>query len=774
MRPVEFLTSYARRWFDMRTQKEIETRFAKRDELDQVRSFFLVGIGGAGMSAVARMLNARGFAVKGTDATDSPLIDSLRELGIEIWIGHSGENLQVGDALILTDAIDLSTSPEVKRAEELGVPLFRRSQALGWLLKDKKTIAVVGTHGKTTTSSFLGLAMRAAGYDPTVVIGAEVSELGGSVSEGKGEFAVVEACEAYNSLHDFDPYLVLLNNLEPDHLDFHGNWENLRDSVCRFVTRISAGGALIYSSVDAGAQEVADRYSGSKLGFRPDSAAELAESELNLNQKGLHNLANASAALSVLDYLGGVTPEAVRAIEEFGGAQRRQQKIYEGAFPGKNGWLTILDDYAHHPTEVKAALKAIREGWEGRLVVVFQPHLYSRTQPLIKEFAEALSEADLVVLTDIYPAREAPIPGISSFLIAEKVTKPCRYVPSRFLLPREVAKWVAPGDVVVSMGAGNIDQFPREFLNELRRQDRVKTIGIAYGGDSTEREVSLLSGRAVAAAVERLGYRSVLMDVSAMLLGEGQISPLVGVDRPDFVILTTHGGNGENGAIQGFFELIHVPHSGPGILASARAISKEVTKTVLSAAGLPVPKGKLLVAGDELPDFDGPYVVKPNKHGSTVGLSFVGKREDLARAVERAFEYDDEVLVEERIEGIEISVPVFGDRALPAVEVVPRGGQYDFASKYQEGETAEICPARIRPEQEELARDYALRAHQALGCRGVTRTDMFVQNDRIVVLETNTVPGMTPTSLVPRSAQEAGMSFDEVVRWIIEDGCPET
>ncbi len=754
----------------MRTQQEIESEFAPTDELDGKRSFFLVGIGGAGMSAVARMLVARGFEVKGTDSTDSPLIGLLRELGIKVRIGHTGFDLTSEDALILTDAIDLNASPEVIRAKELHVPLFRRSQALGWLLRGKKTIAVVGTHGKTTTTSFLGLAMRASGYDPSVVVGAEVVELGGSVTEGDGEYAVVEACEAYNSLHDFDPFIVLLNNLEPDHLDFHGSWENLRDSVNRFVSKIPEDGALIYALEDTGAAEVASRYSDLKIGFRLKSGEELAKHPLELKQKGRHNMANASAALSVLDYLGEIDSASIEAIENFGGAQRRQERIYEGDFPGGVGKLTILDDYAHHPTEVSAALDAIREGWSGRLVVVFQPHLYSRTEPLISEFAEALSVADLVVITDIYPAREAPIPGISSFLIAEKVTKPCRYVPSRFLLPREVANLVQPGDVVVGMGAGNIEQFPKELLAEIQRRKSKPIIGVAYGGDSTEREVSLHSGIAVAAAVERLGYRCELIDVTSMLLGNGSVAKLIGVDRPEFVILTTHGGNGENGAIQGFFELMHIRHSGPGVLASARAISKEATKIVLKASGLPVPNGVLVRSVEDIPDFDGPYVVKPNTHGSTVGLSFVDSRDGLKRAVARALEYDSEVLVEEKLVGIEISVPVFGDRAMPAVEVVPSSGQYDFASKYQAGATEEICPARISKDQEQLAREYALLAHQALGCKGITRTDMFVLDDRIVILEINTVPGMTSTSLVPRSAKEAGMNFDDVVKWIIEDG----
>lgn len=727
------------------------------------------------MSAVARMLQARGFAVAGTDLTDSEVVELLREAEIEVHIGHTGEPLKSGDALVLSDAIDLNTSPEVARARELGIPLFRRSQVLGWLLKDKKTIAVVGTHGKTTTTSFLGLAMREAGMDPTVVVGAEVPELGGAVSEGAGEYAVVEACEAYNSLHDFDPYIVLLNNLEPDHLDFHGSWENLRDSVTRFVNRIGERGKLVFNASDKGAVEVSERGSAPAQGFESGAAEKVAGRSLVLSQKGAYNRANADGAATVLGLLGCTSDEAFGAMESFKGAHRRQEVVYEGPLPGGDGEITVLDDYAHHPTEVEAAIKAVREGWidnglRKRIVVVFQPHLYSRTAPLIKEFAAALSYADLVVLTDIYPAREAPMPGISSFRIAEHVKVPNRYVPSRHLLPRTVAPLVKDGDVVVGMGAGNIEHFAPALVRELRRAESGPRIMVAYGGDSTEREVSLHSGRAVAQAARELGYDVVLQDLTDVALGKGSVEALIGEGRPDLVVLTTHGGNGENGSLQGFLEFLHVAYTGPGVRASALAISKEESKKVYVREGMPVARGVLLRQGDALPEWEGPYVVKPNSHGSTVGLRFVDSRDELAEAVENCFGYDHEVLVEELLTGVEISVPVLGDRVLPPVEVVPATGRYDFASKYEPGATEEICPARISDEQTKVAMEYALRAHQALGCKGVTRTDMFVQDDRVVLVETNTVPGMTPTSLVPRSAKEVGMNFNDVVQWIIEDG----
>lgn len=759
----------------MRTKQEIATRFAPREQLDSIQSFFLVGIGGAGMSGVARMLRNRGFTVRGTDSTPSDLILDLIESGIEVKIGHSGESIQPGDALVLTDAIPLDASPEVARAMELGVPLFRRSQVLGWLLRDKKTIAVTGTHGKTTTTSMLALAMVAEGFDPTVVVGAEVPAWGTSIREGEGEYAVIEACEAYDSLHDFDPHTVVLTNLELDHVDFHETWENLRDSVTRFVNRAEH---LVYNSADAGSIEIAGRVRCAGEGFDPTGApVDESGAPLVLAQKGAHNRANALAALAGFSQAVGrhSTDAGRQAIAGFGGAERRQQVIFEGQIPGGTGEITILDDYAHHPTEVTVALQAIREGWiatrkRQRLVVVFQPHLYTRTAPLINEFAASLDEADFVVLTDIYPAREAPIPGVSSVRIGEKLRKPSRYVPARHLLPREVAAWIQPGDVIVGMGAGNISEFAPGLAAELKRRERpTPKVLVAYAGSSPEREVSIHSGRAIFAGLKELGYDAQLIDLSQLALSSGDLSVLIGPDRPDLVFLALHGPGDEDGTAQGLLEFFHIPYTGSGIQASAIAMDKEATKRVLAAAGVPVPQGIQVRRGDPVPNLPMPVVVKPNSQGSTVGLSFVHDAAELPAAIEKALAHDEACLVEEMLQGVEISVPVFDDRAMPPVEVVPKSGSYDFEMKYTPGATEEICPARLTPEQTQIAMDQAVRAHQALGCRGITRTDMIVTADRIVALETNTLPGMTPTSLVPRSAKEAGMSFNDVVKWIVED-----
>lgn len=782
----------------MRKREEIQRAFADRSDLEGRTKFFLVGIGGAGMSALARMLKARGYTVTGTDSAQSPEVERLWSEGFEVHVGHAGEPLialhasSSDVAVVLTDAIDLERSPEVAAARALDLPLFRRSQALGWLLRGYRVIAVTGTHGKTTTTGMTGAGLIAAGVDPLVVVGAGIADWGGPVREGSGRYAVVEACEAYDAFHDLDPYLVILTNLELDHVDFHGNYENLRSSVLRFVNRIPEAGALIYCADDAGAREIAELAEvktvtgyGTSETWRRQAANtpdRVGSEGIELTVPGPHNRLNASGALTAAAFLKQTEPvelDMVAAgIAGFTGAERRLQTIYRDE-------ITVVDDYAHHPTEIEASLNALRErqfGMDkrmaGRLIVVYQPHLYSRTAPLIAEFAKALSVADYVVLTDIYPAREDPMPGVSSARIAELISKPVLYVPSRHLLPMEVARIVQPGDTVVGMGAGTIGEFAGKFVAEWQRQrrDRIKVV-VLYGGDSAEREVSLHSGRAVFAALQKVGYDVSLLDPTEQVLGKGDLSPFLGPKRPDVAFLAVHGTHSEDGALQGLLELLQIPYTGSGIQASALAMDKDMTKRVLSSAGIRVPVGKLVRSLDDLDGVpSGPVVVKPNAQGSTVGLRFVEAGQSLCEATAYALQYDDSVLVEEWVKGMEISVPVLNGKALPPVEIAPASGRYDFASKYLPGATEEIVPARLPDAVIARVQQIAVQAHTTLGCQGATRTDMLIRPSEtpdampeIFVLEVNTLPGMTATSLLPNSARAAGIPFEELCRQIVED-----
>lgn len=772
----------------MRRQDEIATAFSETSALDDKDAFFLVGIGGAGMSALARMFYKRGYDVSGTDGSMSQEIERLRSEGIEAAVGHSGDLLNETQALVVSDAIDLNASPEIERARELGIPIVRRSQALGWLLSPYKVLAVTGTHGKTTTTAMLGTGLAAAGFDPLVVAGATIPEWGGPVREGGGTYAVVEACEAYDSFHDLTPHMVVLTNLELDHVDFHGSYAHLRDSVVRFVEKLPPDGWLVYCSEDRGAAEVAElssaravpygasqewqRLIGNMLGM--ESGLPPLPTEHGLAVPGRHNLLNAAAALTAAALVRADLTKVERALRIFQGAERRLQVLRPGP-------ISVIDDYAHHPSEIRASLTAIRERFfkgrsaARRLIAVFQPHLYSRTASLVEEFAQALSLADQVVITDIYPAREEPMPGVSSARIAELVTVPITYVPNRRLLPRTVADMAGEGDVVVGMGAGNISEFAPALVEELDRAEslvsgsRKLRVCVIYGGDSAEREVSIHSGLAVHGALQRLGHEPFLLDASDALLGTGSLSALVGPERPDVVFIAGHGTNAEDGALQGLLELLHLPYTGSGVQASAICMDKQLTKSILESNGIRVPKGLLLSSPDDPVTLRPPLVVKPNEQGSTVGLSFVESPDDLCPAIRKAFSYGRQVLVEEWVRGIEISTPVLNGEALAPVEIAPKSGVYDFASKYLPGATEEIVPARLPGKLLEEARAIALRAHSVLACEGASRTDAIVSGEQIYVLEVNSLPGLTATSLLPNSAAACGIGFDELCKRLLDD-----
>jgi D-alanine--D-alanine ligase len=439
---------------------------------------------------------------------------------------------------------------------------------------------------------------------------------------------------------------------------------------------------------------------------------------------------------------------------------------------GKEFGIVVYDDYAHHPTEIRSSIQSLRSRHaKDRLMISYQPHLYSRTQEHLDEWASAFSGADMVVLTDIYPAREQPIPGVSAALIVERLEAQgtsCAYVPSRHLLPRFVRGIAREGDVVVGMGAGNIESFAVDFLKELNRGQELR-VCVMLGGESVEREVSICSGTMVVDALKSKGYDVSACDPTEALLSDGDVSKLTGPDRPAIVFLALHGTGAEDGRIQGLLDLLHIPFTGSGLRASALAMDKAATKRLLDDAGIPTPRGTVVREGDITPDFPTPCVVKPNAQGSTIGLTFVDAASELSGAISRALKYDKEALVEEFVEGIEISVPVLCDEALPVVEICPRSGNYDYAAKYTLGATDEIIPARISEDIARVAQDYALRAHQVVGAKDFSRTDMIISGDRVVVLEINTLPGLTQTSLLPNSAAAAGLSYPDMCERILKN-----
>jgi UDP-N-acetylmuramate--alanine ligase len=473
-------------------------------ELERVH---MVGIGGAGMSGIARILLARGGQVSGSDAKESRGVVALRARGAQIRIGHDAGALDMLDggptALVTTHAAIPKTNPELMEANRRGIPVLLRPTVLASLMTGYRTLLVSGTHGKTSTTSMLVVALQHCGFDPSFAVGGELNEAGTNSHHGSGDIFVAEADESDGSLLQYDPDLVVVTNIEADHLDYFGSVEAYVDVFDRFAARLSEGGTLLVCLDDPGSRDFAYRAASALPGVRvlgygseapaPDSGVEFAAAFLGWEPKdvggvvefqlagearartvrlavpGKHMALNALAALVAALESGADVDEVLEGLAGFGGVHRRFQ------LRGRERGVRVFDDYAHHPTEVRAVLGAAADlvatadtPARGRVVVVFQPHLYSRTETFAVEFAHALDLADEVVVLDVFGAREEPVPGVNGALIARAVTKPVHYQPDLSLVPRQVAGLCRAGDIVVTMGAGDVTMLGSQILDALR------------------------------------------------------------------------------------------------------------------------------------------------------------------------------------------------------------------------------------------------------------------------------------------------------------------
>ena len=440
----------------------------------------LVGVGGAGMSGIARILADRGFAVSGSDARDSPVLAGLTDRGVRTAVGHAADNLELladGPTAVVVSTAVRPDNPEVVAARAAGIPVVRRADALAALMTGRRSVCVAGTHGKTSTTSMLTVALQHAGLDPSFAIGGELTGSGLGAHHGTGDVFVAEADESDGSFLSFSPHGAVITNLEPDHLDHHGTAEAYTAVFDQFVDRIEPGGFLVVCADDPGTAALADRVTLRRIVRYGRSAtasvrltgdtvrlADGREVVLRLTVPGDHMLLNAVAALAAGVELG-VDPGLLAAgLAGYTGVRRRFE------LRGTAGGIAVYDDYAHHPTEVAAQLTAARAVvGSGRLVVVFQPHLYSRTATFAAEFGAALALADLAVVLDVYGAREDPQPGVTGELVAAAVPDPATvlYHPDRPSAAAFVAGVLRAGDLVITMGAGDVTAIGPQLLARL-------------------------------------------------------------------------------------------------------------------------------------------------------------------------------------------------------------------------------------------------------------------------------------------------------------------
>lgn len=451
-------------------------------DLSSPRRVHVVGIGGAGMSAIATVLARMGHHVTGSDLKESRALDRLRLLGIPAVVGHRARNLGDVDAVVISTAIPAS-NPEVRAAGERGVPVLRRADALRALATTRRTLAVAGSHGKTTSSSMLALVLRAAGWQPSFIIGGDLNEVGTNAAYDEGEWLVVEADESDGTFLELSPEAAILTNVEPDHLDHYGGFGELTEAFDQFLAGVT--GPRVVCCDDPVARSLADRHAGAvTYGFADQATYHIASYEggrdgsrfraeragtelgaIELPVPGRHNASNALGAVAMALELGVPFDAVAEALRGFGGVARRFQ------FRGEVEGVTLVDDYAHIPGEIAAMVRAARDGGWERVIVVFQPHRYTRTARLWRDFADAFTGADLVVLTDVYAANETPRPGVSGRLILRAVldahpSLSVVYLPRRADIVQHTLGLARPGDVVLTLGAGDLTTVADEWLTQ--------------------------------------------------------------------------------------------------------------------------------------------------------------------------------------------------------------------------------------------------------------------------------------------------------------------
>ncbi len=449
---------------------------------DDLGVVHFIGIGGSGMSGIARILIGMGHRVTGSDLRDTDNVAALRELGAEIFIGHDEKHLGKPDTVVVTSAL-WPTNPEYLLAKQMGIPVIHRSQALAYLTSKNRVVAVAGAHGKTTSTGMIITGLLGLGVDPSFVNGGVIAALNSSSAKGSSELFIIEADESDGSFLHYDTAVALITNVDADHLDHYGTEDAFESEFARFAE--GAKEFVAISADDAGAKRVTRLIQNKKVltfGFAKDadvrlfdvdaSGAEVTFSvEINsttyrgeLTIPGEHNAINAAGALTVLVGLGFEPAAALRAIGAFRGTDRRFQ------LHGERRGVRVYDDFAHHPTEVSAALKAARAVvGNGKLITVFQPHLYSRTRLMHAQFAEALAASDQVVVLDIYAAREDPEPGVTGVMVANsfKDQSQVHYVENWDDAPAVAASLAEAGDFIVTMGCGDVYRMVPQLIEAL-------------------------------------------------------------------------------------------------------------------------------------------------------------------------------------------------------------------------------------------------------------------------------------------------------------------
>lgn len=453
----------------------------------KIKHIHFVGIGGIGMSGIAELLLNLGFDISGSDISNNENVERLKILGVIIFHGHNPENIKGCDVLVYSSAVSLNNS-EIIRAKQMGLPVIKRAEMLGELINLKETsIAISGTHGKTTTSSMIGSMLTYAGKEPTLVVGGLVQNLNSNSKLGEGQIIVVEADEFDRSFLSLKPTIAIVNNIELEHTDCYKDLNDLENSFLQFCQSVPFYGSVLLNIDSFSIKNILHKierpvttygmsrdaaFRAKELEFKENKStyslfrAEENLGKIHLNVPGEHNIMNSLGAVALGFELGLSFNSIKNGLLDYKGVRRRFD------IKGSHNDVMVVDDYAHHPTEVFTTIEAAKKGWDRKLIVVFQPHLFTRTKEFYKEFAKSLEKADFIIITSIYPSREKPIPGITSKLISDYIDKTKKDVlfnvndvDQAITILNEIAK---PGSMILTLGAGDIWRFSDKYLKIMK------------------------------------------------------------------------------------------------------------------------------------------------------------------------------------------------------------------------------------------------------------------------------------------------------------------
>ncbi len=774
-------------------------------------NFHLIGIGGIGMSALARLLLAQKYPVSGSDPSDGEVIQKLASDGAQIYSSHEAQNIEGPKTTVVYSTAISKDNPEIQQAQKLGCNLWHRSDLLAHLMKSYQSIAVAGTHGKTSTSALLSHTLIVANLSPSFVIGGLLSPQNINGQVGEGRYFVAEADESDQSFLKYFPEYAIVTNVEADHLDNYKDFGEISSCFERFIAQVQK--SLIWccdcenlrkinpKGISYGYHKNADikiiqaRQEGFKCIFDLEFDGAIYP-QIELSMIGEHNILNAAAVFGLCIKLG-VDQKAIReAFNSFLGVKRRAEKI------GESQKVQIYDDYAHHPTEVGCMLSSFRKAFpKRRIIALFQPHRYTRLVAFQKEFTTSFSEATEVWVTDVFSAGEKAIDAFSMHEYAKEIgiksQLPTVYVPKEDLLTY-FKENIRPFDVLITAGAGDITHFGKKAFKELKEKPAVLKVALICGSISCEHYVSLVSSRFFINEYPKHLFELtifkilptgdwVICDEDHKELKKLKTSEVTEkLSQVDIAVPILHGRYGEDGMIQGFLQTLGVAYAGESYALSSFNMNKVWMKSFVENLGIKVPKGlsfhchewqkdpqTILDKVQESLNF--PLVVKPACMGSTIGVNFVKNSKDLTSVISQVLELDDLLVIEERIFGRELEVSCLDSEHSLIVthpgEVKSDQRNYDYRAKYSKNPIKKIVDAQITPEVAKEAKSLAKKIYEEMQLKSFARIDFFltIQNE-LIFAEVNTLPGMTPKSLFQRTLMHHGIEGEEIINQMVIDG----